>query len=170
MRGTSAGLGGSRIGVLMGGTRKRSKSREAADAEAKAEAQAAAAAQAEAEANLSISKHRNAFILMGIGGAALASFGIAAIAGIFAPVFFALVLTICVHPLRVWLEKRGVPRGIATGSVITAGTLLLLAFGYAVIVAFGQFTEILSQFSTQIAAAGQDIANWLTSLGITSTE
>jgi predicted PurR-regulated permease PerM len=39
-----------------------------------------------------------------------------------------------------------------------------------VIVAFGQFTEILSQFSTQIAAAGQDIANWLNSLGITSTE
>src|SRR5688500_279611 len=58
--------------------------------------------------------HRNAFILIGLGGAALAAFGLAAIAGIFAPFFLGVVLTICVHPLRVWLEKRGVSRGIAT--------------------------------------------------------
>jgi len=153
-------------------TRKRAESREAADAaaEAAAEAEDEAEAKAEAESLATMSKHRNAYILMGIGGAALATFGLAAISGIFAPVFFALVLTICVHPLRIALEKRGVPRGIATGSVITAVTLLLLTFGYAVIVAFGQFTEILSQFSDQIAAAGQDVAKWLNSLGITSTE
>src|SRR5215218_409526 len=117
-----------------------------------------------------ISPHRNAFILMGIAGGAVAAFGLAAIAGIFAPVFFALVLTICVHPLRVWLEKRGVPRGLATGSVITAVTLLLLAFGYLVLVAFGQFAELLPQFKPQIMAFGQDVAAWLSSIGITSTE
>jgi len=145
-------------------TRKRSKSHEAADAEAAADA--AAEAQAEAESLSSIAKHRNAFILMGIGGAALASFGIAAIAGVFGPVFFALVLTICVHPLRVWLEKSGVPRGLATGSVITAVTLLLLGFGYLVLIAAGQFAELLPQFKDQIAAFGQDVAAWLTSIGI----
>jgi AI-2 transport protein TqsA len=117
-----------------------------------------------------VSPHRNAYILMGIGGGAVAVFGIAAISGIFAPVFFALVLTICVHPLRVWLEKRGVPRGIATGSVITAVTLLLLAFGYAVIVAFGQFAQLIPQFSDQIAGWLHDVAAWLTSLGINSKE
>ena len=108
---------------------------------------------------------------MGIGGAALAAFGIAAIAGIFAPVFFALVLTICVHPLRVWLEKRGVPRGIATGSVITAVTLLLARrSGTLVLVAFGQFAELLPQFKDQIVAFGQDVAAWLSSIGISSDE
>ena len=148
-------------------TNRRAKSRKAADAKvAEAEAEAAAEAQAEAEANLPLSKHRNAFILMGLGGAALVTFGIAAISGIFGPVFFALVLTICVHPLRVWLEKRGVPRGIATGSVITAVTLLLLGFGYLVLVAAGQFAELLPQFKDQISAFGQDVAAWLTSLGI----
>ena len=149
-------------------TRKRSKSSKAADAEAAAKA--AAEAQAKVEAEMPLSKHRNAFILIGIGGAALASFGIAAIAGIFAPVFFALVLTICVHPLRVWLEKRGVPRGIATGSVITAVTLLLLGFGYLVLIAFGQFAELLPQFKDQISAFGQDVAAWLASIGISSDE
>ncbi len=147
-------------------TKKKAPSPEEADAAADA-AEVAAAQAAIAD---STSKHRNAFILMGIGGAALATFGIAAISGIFGPVFFALVLTICVHPLRIWLEKRGVPRGIATGSVITAVTLLLLAFGYLVLVAFGQFAELLPQFKPQIAAFGQDVAAWLSSIGITSTE
>ena len=149
-------------------TNRRATRKAAADAEAAAEAQAEA--QAEAEADLPLSKHRNAFILIGIGGAVLASFGIAAISGIFGPVFFALVLTICVHPLRVWLEKRGVPRGIATGSVITAVMLLILGFGYLVLIAFGQFTELLPQFKDQIVAFGQDVAAWLSSIGISSNE
>ena len=121
-------------------------------------------------ADLAVSPHRNAYILMGIAGGVVAAFGIAAIAGIFAPVFFALVLTICVHPLRVWLERHGVPRGLATGSVITAVTLLLLAFGYLVIVAFGQFAELIPQFSAQITGWLHDVAAWLTSLGINSKE
>ena len=110
--------------------------------------------------------HRNAFIMLGLGGAVVAAFGIAAAAAIVAPVFFALVLTICVHPLRVALERRGVPRGIATGSVITAVTLLLLAFGYAVLVAFGQFAALLPQFADEIVAWGADVAAWLASIGI----
>jgi AI-2 transport protein TqsA len=112
--------------------------------------------------------HRNAFIMLGLGGAVVAAFGISAAASIIAPVFLALILTICVHPLRVTLERRGVPRGIATGSVITAVTLLLLAFGYAVLVAFGQFAALLPEFADEITAWGADVAAWLSSIGISS--
>lgn len=115
-------------------------------------------------------EHRNAFILMGIGGGTVAIFGLAAISGIFAPVFLAFVLTICVHPLRLWLEARGVPRGIATGSVILAVTLLLVALGYAILIAIGQFGTLLADFSDEIAAFGQSVASWLNSIGIDSTE
>ena len=114
--------------------------------------------------------HRNAFILIGLGGATIAAFGLAAIAGIFAPFFLGVVLTICVHPLRVWLEKRGVPRGIATAAVIIAVLLLLLGLGYAMLVAFGQFGALLQEFSDQIAAFGQDVAAWLSSIGIGADE
>lgn len=143
--------------------------RKRAQPDADVEEDATADFDAEAAA-VAVSPHRNAYILMGIGGGVVAAFGVAAIAGIFAPVFFALVLTICVHPLRVWLEKRGVPRGLATGSVITAVTLLLITFGYLVIVAFGQFAELIPQFSSQIAGWLHDVAAWLTSLGINSKE
>ncbi|WP_198165857.1 AI-2E family transporter [Agromyces laixinhei] len=114
--------------------------------------------------------HRNAFILMGIGGGTVAIFGLAAISGIFAPVFLAFVLTICVHPLRLWLEGRGVPRGIATGSVILAVTLLLVALGYAILIAIGQFGTLLADFGDQIAAFGTSVATWLNSIGIDSGE
>ncbi|GAA4368784.1 AI-2E family transporter [Agromyces bauzanensis] len=113
-------------------------------------------------------EHRNAFLLAGLGGAVLAAFGIAAIGSIFAPVFFALVLTICVHPLRVALEQRGIPRGLATGSVITTVFLLLLAFGYAALVAFGQFADLLPQYAPQLQSAAEAFAVWLETIGISA--
>ncbi|WP_162257684.1 AI-2E family transporter [Agromyces sp. Root81] len=108
--------------------------------------------------------------MMGLGGATIAAFGLAAIAGVFAPFFLGVVLTICVHPLRVWLEKHGVSRGIATGAVIITVIGLLLALGYAMLVAFGQFGALLAEFSDQIAAFGQDVAAWLSSIGVAAGE
>ncbi|GAA3922925.1 hypothetical protein GCM10022382_30890 [Microbacterium invictum] len=105
------------------------------------------------------STHRTAFILLAFGGAALASFGIAAIASIFASVFFALVLTICVYPVRRWLEARGVPRGLATVAVLVAVVALLAAFIGALIVSFGQFLTLLPQYTPQLE-------QWLTDVGV----
>ncbi|MEJ3404373.1 AI-2E family transporter [Rathayibacter sp. YIM 133350] len=110
--------------------------------------------------------HRAAFILMGLGGAAVSAFGLAAIQSIFAPTFLALVLTICVHPLRTTLIKRGVPRGLATGSVILTVVLLLAAFGWALFVAFAQFTTLLPHYGPQLQAALESFGDWLASLGI----
>ena len=114
--------------------------------------------------------HRNAFILLGLGGAVLVGFGVAGLSAIIAPVFLAVVLTICMHPLRIWLERHQVPREIATGAVVLAVILLLLGFGYAVFVAFGQFSALLSEFEDQITAFGQDVVAWLNSIGISSRE
>lgn len=158
----ACGTHGTRIGVLMWWTKKRSPAVTAP--------LEPSAASTPPEAIVVRDEHRNAFILMGIGGGTVAIFGLAAISGIFAPVFLAFVLTICVHPLRLWLEARGVPRGIATGSVILAVTLLLVALGYAILIAIGQFGTLLADFSDEIAAFGQSVATWLNSIGIDSTE
>ena len=58
---------------------------------------------------------RSAIILLTLACAAVVAFGLAAMRGIVTPVFFAFVLTLCVHPLRRWMQGRGVPRGLATG-------------------------------------------------------
>ncbi|WP_158253901.1 AI-2E family transporter [Cryobacterium sp. N22] len=117
-----------------------------------------------------LGNHRNAFILIGLGGAVLVGIGIAGLAPIIAPVFLAVILTICMHPLRIWLERHRIPRGMATGASILAVILLLLGFGYVVLVAFGQFTALLPQFADQITAFGQDVVAWLNSIGISSRE
>ena len=108
---------------------------------------------------------RAALILAGLGGATLAAFGLWAIQGFFAPFFLALVLTISVHPLRARLERVGVARGVATGTVIAAVFLLLAAFVTALAVALGQFAALLPEFGPQIRELGEQISEVLTRVG-----
>lgn len=132
--------------------------------EAPADAAAADAAAAATPVN------RNAYLLMALGGGTLAAIGLAQIASIVAPVFLALVLTICVQPLRVALERRGVSRGIATGAAIFALMALVVVFGYAVAIALTQFAELLPQFAPQIQDWLASLGTWLASIGIDSKE
>ena len=112
------------------------------------------------------SSHRGTMILVGIAAATVATIGMGAIRGILAPVLLTLVLTICAHPVRVAMERRGVPHGLATGSVIMVVFLLLTGFIVALLVAFGQFAAMLPNYAAQLAQVGTTIANWLTSIGI----
>lgn len=111
-------------------------------------------------------EHRAAFILLGLGGATLASFGIAAIGSVFAATFFGLVLTICVYPVRRWLESRGVPRGLATLAVLVAVVGLLGAFTAALVISIAQFLTLLPQYEPQLELWFAQVGSWLESFGI----
>jgi predicted PurR-regulated permease PerM len=113
---------------------------------------------------------RGPVILAALGGAALASFGLAEIRSIVAPVFLALVLTICVHPIRVTMERRGIARGIATGTVIAVVFLLLAGLITMLTIAVAQFVNLLPQFEPQLKQLGETIGGWLTSVGFGRTQ
>jgi AI-2 transport protein TqsA len=108
---------------------------------------------------------RTVTILLALSGATIAAFGIAAIRGIFTPVFFSFILTLCVHPLRQWMQGRGIPRGIATGTTIAAVFGLLIGFGAVLMASLAQFSALLPQFAPQIAQLGASIAQFLESIG-----
>ncbi|WP_308287521.1 AI-2E family transporter [Cryobacterium sp. 1639] len=112
-----------------------------------------------------VMSHRNTSILVGLGGATVTVFGLAAIAGIAAPILLALVLTICAHPVRRGLERRGVPRGLATGSVVATVFIVLAAFVAAFGLALGQFAALLPQFASQLSDIGTTVSEWLATLG-----
>lgn len=114
--------------------------------------------------------NRNALLLAGLGGGVLAVFGLAAVSSIVAPVFLALVLTICANPVRTALERRRVPTGIATGIAIVTVLALIVVFGYAVAVAFSQFASLLPQFAPQIQAAVASLGEALAKIGIGSDQ
>src|SRR4051794_5426149 len=82
---------------------------------------------------------RATIILVEVAAFVVLAFGMAAIPGVLAPVVLSLILTICVHPVRSWLIKKGISRGIATGSVIIVVFALLAGFIGLFIVAIANF-------------------------------
>jgi AI-2 transport protein TqsA len=108
---------------------------------------------------------RATVILLGLAAFVIVTFGIGAMRGVVGPVFFALVLTICVHPARRWLEGRGVPRGLATIVAILAVFGLLAGFFAALVFALAQFTALLPQFAPQIQDAVAQFGSFLSSIG-----
>jgi AI-2 transport protein TqsA len=109
---------------------------------------------------------RASVILLGLAGAVVVVFGLAAARSVVAPVVLALVLTICVHPLRRMLERRGVPRGLATGSAIVAVFALLAGFFAALYIALVQFTVLLPEYADEIEAALANLATGLEAIGV----
>ena len=108
---------------------------------------------------------RTVIILLALASATIAAFGLGAIQGIVTPVFFAFVLTLCVHPLRRWMQARGISRGIATGTTIAAVFGLLTAFAAVLIASLAQFSALLPQYAPQMAEFGARISAMLESVG-----
>ncbi|MFT4469480.1 AI-2E family transporter [Arthrobacter sulfonylureivorans] len=109
-------------------------------------------------------------ILLALAGATVAAFGIAAIQGIFTPVFLALVIIICVHPMRRWMQRHGVPRGIGTGTTIAAGFAVLIGLSVVLLAALAQFSALLPQYAPQLQQLGESIAQLLESAGFGSEQ
>lgn len=113
-----------------------------------------------------VSEHRTAFIMLGLAGAVVVAFGLAAIAEIFVWSFFALVLIICVYPLRPLLERHGVKRGVATVAVILTVVVLLGVFAFAFFFSFAQFLALLPQYADEFQSWAENVGAWLSSLGV----
>ena len=101
---------------------------------------------------------RSAIILLTLACATVVAFGLAAMRGIVTPVFFAFVLTLCVHPLRRWMQGRGISRGIATGTTIAAVFALLTGFAAVLVASLAQFSALLPQYAPQLAQLGASIS------------
>lgn len=110
--------------------------------------------------------HRGTTILVVLAAGTIAVVGMSLISSILMPVLLTLVLTICAHPVRVSLERRGVSHGLATGSVILVVFLLLAGFVTLLIIALAQFVAMLPQYTSQITAVGESIGHKLSLLGI----
>jgi AI-2 transport protein TqsA len=108
---------------------------------------------------------RSVTILLALGAATLVAFGVGAARGIVTPVFFAFVLTLCVHPVRRWMQARGIPRGIATGTTIAAVFGLLIAFAAVLILSLAQFSALLPQYAPEIEQLGATVTGMLESIG-----
>ena len=105
-------------------------------------------------------------LLVGAAALTLALAGARAIADIVGPVFLALVLTISLHPIRIWLEQHRLPEWAASIVLLLAAYLVLGLLTLALIVSVAQLAELLPQYEDQITAVVADAGNTLQSLGV----
>lgn len=99
--------------------------------------------------------------LITLAAAVIVLVGLSRISAIIGPVFLALVLTICVYPLKQRLMARGVPALLAGVGTILCVYAIIGALVASLWVSALQLTRLLPQFAPQIADLGADLQLFL---------
>jgi AI-2 transport protein TqsA len=105
-------------------------------------------------------------MLVGAAALTIALAGARAIADIVGPVILALVLTISLHPIRIWLEQHRLPEWAASVALLLAAYLVLGLLTLALIVSVAQLAELLPQYTDQLTAVVTNAGNTLKSFGV----
>ena len=105
-------------------------------------------------------------ILLATAALTVALAGVRTMADIVGPVFLALVLTISLHPIRLWLERHRLPEWAASIVLLLAAYLVLFLLSLALIVSVAQLAELLPQYADQLTAVVTNAGNTLKSLGV----
>jgi AI-2 transport protein TqsA len=109
---------------------------------------------------------RGVIVLLGTAGAVITVGGMRAVADIIGPVFLALMLTVTVSPLTVWLRRVGAPSWLATLATVTTVYVVLFVLGGALIVSVARLIDLVPTYQSQLVALRADVAQGLQSVGI----
>ncbi|MEQ4206792.1 AI-2E family transporter [Actinopolymorpha sp. B17G11] len=109
-------------------------------------------------------------ILVGLAATFLVIAGLREAAGIVGPTFLALVLTIAVHPLHTWAERRRLPGWVGTIAGLAAIYACLLALAVSFASAIARFATLLPAYQVQFARLLDRTLAWLADLGLTQTQ
>ncbi|GCE37500.1 AI-2E family transporter [Rhodococcus sp. USK10] len=112
---------------------------------------------------------RGLIVILGLAALVVTVAGIEVAASILAPVFLALMLTVAVHPLPVWLHRKGVPAWLATiaAIVVVNGILVVLVLSLALSVA--QLATLLPQYADDFTSLIDSAQSFLNSHGVNSS-
>ena len=89
-------------------------------------------------------------LLFGVAALTIALAGARSIQDIIGPVFLALVLTVTLHPIRIWLEGHGVKQVLASIIMLVTTYALLILLTLALMVSVAQLAALVPQYSDQI--------------------
>jgi AI-2 transport protein TqsA len=113
---------------------------------------------------------RGVIVLLGIAGVVITVAGLRGVAHLIAPVFLALMLTVTVSPLSVWLRGRGAPIWVAMLTTVTVVYVGLFALGTAMVVSVAKLLELLPTYQTQFASLQADLVSALSNFGISEAQ
>ncbi|WP_176505438.1 AI-2E family transporter [Curtobacterium sp. 314Chir4.1] len=104
--------------------------------------------------------------MVGLAAAVVIAIGCVRFSSIIGPTALALVVTICVQPARVFLERLGLARGFASAVVIVIVLALTVGFSAALVVSFAQFATLFPQYSEQFQQLERNVADALERVGV----
>ncbi len=113
---------------------------------------------------------RGVVIVVGIAAGVVILAGMRSVQGILSPVFMAVVLVICVYPLRAWLLRKHAPGWLATLVVVLVIYAILIGLVLAFVIGLTRFAALLPQYKDQMTQTIDDIKNWLVNLGISKSQ
>jgi predicted PurR-regulated permease PerM len=113
---------------------------------------------------------RGVLILLALAGGFVVIFGMRQIAGIIAPIFTALCLTVTVYPVRSMLIRKNWPGWLATLVLVLATMGALLSLVVGMIWALARFVSILPQYTTDMQSTIDSFKSWISGLGITQDQ
>ena len=108
---------------------------------------------------------RTLVVLLGSAAAVVTLAGVHAARGILGPLFLALVLTILVHPVRVWLAAR-IPNWLATAIAVVLGYAIILGLAVTVVVAIARFAALVPTYADDADELVADATAWLRDVGV----
>jgi predicted PurR-regulated permease PerM len=113
---------------------------------------------------------RGLLLAIEVAAVLLAALGLRAFAGVVAPVFLALVLSITVQPLRRLPTRHGLPAWV--GTVLSLVAVYLIVVGLIVILVLSgvQLAGLLEEFKPQFQAAVANFGNKLQAAGATQAQ
>jgi AI-2 transport protein TqsA len=109
---------------------------------------------------------RATLILIGLAAATITAGGMRAINDFLAPTILALVLMITVHPIRTWLERKGVPAWLSALTTILTVYAIVITMILALVVSVAKLAQLVTQYTPQLNNITTDFGDWLKSLGI----
>ncbi len=105
-------------------------------------------------------------LLLALAAATIALAGMKAIGGILGPALLALMLAVACDPLRQILQRRGVPRWVATVTTLITLYVGLLALTGALVLAVAQFATLVPTYRQEFADLVDQAQPWLADLGV----
>jgi predicted PurR-regulated permease PerM len=113
---------------------------------------------------------RGLLILVGMATATIAVMGMKAIAGIITPSFLALVLVICVQPLRGWLIRKGLPRWLAAVAVVLSVYLIIILMITATVVCLAKLATLAPSYTSQANDLANKVVTQLKDFGVDQSQ
>ncbi|SDK27217.1 Predicted PurR-regulated permease PerM [Nocardioides sp. YR527] len=105
-------------------------------------------------------------LLLGAAALTLTLAGVRSVADIVGPVLMAVVITITLHPIRVWLERGRLPGWAISTLMLASAVLLLSVFAVALMVSVAQLAALVPTYADQIADGVANVGNTLRDAGV----